>query len=72
MNRDTALTTQAINMVNQVTPDGNLTYNQNGQSSFVDSKGNTVYTPTYTATTTLSPQQKAIKEQTDAASLNLG
>lgn len=72
MNRDTALTTQAINMVNQVTPDGNLTYSQNGNSSFVDSKGNTVYTPTYTATTSLSPQQQAIKAQTDAASLNLG
>lgn len=72
MNRDTALTTQAINMVNQVTPDGNLTYSQNGNSSFVDSKGKTVYTPTYTATTTLSPQQQAIKAQTDAASLNLG
>lgn len=72
MNRDTALTTQAINMVNQVTPDGNLTYSQNGQSSFVDSKGKTVYTPTYTATTTLSPQQQAIKDQTDQASFNLG
>ncbi|WP_434733764.1 tail fiber domain-containing protein [Rhizobium sp. YTUHZ044] len=72
MNRDTALTQQAINMVNQVTPDGKLTYNQTGTSSFVDSKGNTVTTPTYTATTTLSPQQQAIKNQTDAASLNLG
>lgn len=72
MNRDTALTQQGINMVNQVTPDGSLTYSQNGQSSFVDSKGNTVSTPTYTATTTLSPAQQAIKAQTDATSLNLG
>lgn len=72
MNRDTALTQQAINMVNQVGPDGSLTYNQNGTSSFVDSKGKTVTTPTYTATTTLSPEQAAIKKQTDAASLNLG
>lgn len=72
LNRDTALTQQGINMVNQVTPDGNLTYSQNGQTSFVDSKGKTVSTPTYTATTTLSPQQQAIKAQTDEASLNLG
>lgn len=72
MNRDTALTQQQINMVNQNTPDGSLTYNQTGNSSFVDSTGKTVYTPTYTATTTLSPQQAAIKAQTDKASLNLG
>lgn len=72
LNRDTALTQQQINMVNQVTPDGNLTYNQTGTSSFVDSNGRTVQTPTYTATTSLSPQQQAIKAQTDAASLNLG
>lgn len=72
LNRDTALTQQQINMVNQVTPDGNLTYNQTGTSYFTDSKGNKVSTPTYTATTSLSPQQQAIKAQTDAASLNLG
>lgn len=72
MNRDTALTQQQINMVNQVTPDGNLTYNKTGESSFVDSSGRTVTTPTYTAVTELSPQQQAIKAQTDAASLNLG
>ncbi|QIG75012.1 putative peptidase_S74 domain-containing structural protein [Rhizobium phage RHph_I3_18] len=72
MNRDTALTQQQINMVNQVTPDGKLTYNQTGTSSFVDSKGKTVTTPTYTAVTTLSPEQAAIKKKTDAASLNLG
>jgi hypothetical protein len=58
-------------MVNQITPDGNLTYNQTGTSSFIDSKGNVVKTPTYTATQTLSPQQQLIKNQTDAASLNL-
>lgn len=72
MNRDTALTQQQINMVNQVTPDGNLTYTKNGESSFVDSSGRTVTTPNYTAVTELSPQQQAIKAQTDAASLNLG
>lgn len=72
LNRDTALTQQQVNMVNQVTPDGTLTYSQNGMSKFKDSKGNWVETPTYTATTALSDAQKAIKAQTDAASLNLG
>lgn len=71
LNRDTAITQQQLNMVNQVGPDGSLTYNQTGTGTFVDSKGNIVKTPTYTATTTLSPQQQLIKNQTDAASLNL-
>jgi hypothetical protein len=59
-------------MVNQNTPDGSLTYNQTGTSSFVDSKGKTVSTPTYTATTTLSPEQQAIADQGNQAKLNLG
>ena len=37
MNRDTAITQQLLNMVNQVTPDGSLTYTQTGQS-FTPSK----------------------------------
>lgn len=72
LNRDTALTQQQINMVNQNTPDGSLTYNQTGTSKFLDSKGQWVETPTYTATTSLSAAQQAIKDQTDKASLNLG
>ena len=72
MNRDTAITQQQLNMVNQVGPDGSLTYDQTGSSRFRDSQGNWVETPTYTATTALSDAQRAIKEQTDAASLNLG
>lgn len=72
MNRDTAMTQQQLNMINQKGPDGSLTYNQTGWNSFVDSNGKTVKTPSYTATTSLSPTQQAIKNQTDAASLNLG
>lgn len=72
MNRDTAITQQQLNMVNQIGPDGSLTYNQSGTSKFKDSQGNWIETPTYTATTALSPAQQAIKDQTDAASLNLG
>lgn len=72
MNRDTAITQMQLNSVNQVGPDGTLTYNQTGTSKFKDSSGNWVETPTYTATTALSKAQQAIKDQTDAASLNLG
>lgn len=72
MNRDTAQTQQLTNMINQQGPDGSLTYNKTGDASFVDSNGKTVWVPQYTATTSLSGQQQAIKDQTDAASLNLG
>jgi len=72
MNRDTAITQMQLNSVNQVGPDGTLTYSQNGTSKFKDSNGNWVETPTYTATTALSAAQQAIKDQTDKASLNLG
>ena len=72
MNRDTAMTQAQLNMTNQVTPYGNLTYNQSGTSKFKDSQGNWVETPTYTATTTLSPTQQKILNQTQGANLNLG
>lgn len=72
-NRDTAIAGQLLNMTNQVGPDGTLTYNQTGNNSYVDSlTGKTVTLPSYTATTSLSAGQQAIKDQTDAASLNLG
>lgn len=131
MNRDTALTQAQLNMVNQVTPYGNLTYTQNGSAFSPSDTGQTYYynsktgeysqsgpkitgytdaaqqaprslgnltllsdstktnagrqpiyedgwtqvkgnlTPQYTATTTLSPEQQAILDQTNGASLNL-
>lgn len=72
MNRDTATTQQLLNMTNQVGPNGSLTYNQTGSNSFVGADGKTVTLPQFTATTTLSPEQQAIKAQSDKASLNLG
>lgn len=72
MNRDTAITQAQLNHTNQVTPYGNLTYDQTGTSEFTDSQGKVVKTPNYTATTTLSPQQQAILDQTQGANLNLG
>lgn len=72
LNRDTALTQQQINMVNQVGPNGTLTYKQTGTNRFLDSKGKWVETPTYTAVTALSPSQQKLKSLTDKASQNLG
>ncbi len=72
MNRDTATTQQLLNMTNQIGPDGSLTYGQTGTTSFVGADGKPVNIPQFTATTTLSPEQQAIKAQSDKASLNLG
>ena len=72
-NRDTALSSQLLNMTDQQGPYGSLTYAQTGTNSYVDSlTGKTVTVPKFTATTTLSPEQQAILDQTQAANLNLG
>lgn len=52
MNKDTAVTQQELNMVNQNTPYGSLSYEQTGTSA----SG----TPQYTATQTLSPENQAL------------
>lgn len=71
MNRDTAITQMQLNGVNQVNPWGSVTHEQTGMNGFTDSQGNWVETPQFTQTTTLSPEQQAIFEQTQAAEGNL-
>lgn len=71
MNRDTAITQMQLNSGTQVNPWGTVSTEQTGENSFVDSQGNTVYTPSFTQTTTLSPEQQAIFEQSQAAEGNL-
>lgn len=72
MNIGTALAQNSMNRVNQVTPDGSLTYTQSGSTKWTDPVSGKVYDiPNYTATTTLSPEQQRIKAQSDAAELNL-
>lgn len=61
-NLEAARATAAANRVNQVTPNGNLTYSINGKDSF----GNDLYT----ATQTYSPAQQAIADKTNT--LNAG
>jgi len=71
-NIGTAIAQQNLNNVNQVTPYGNLTYNQTGTYQYVDPLDGKVHNiPTYTATQTLSPEQQAILDQNNQASLNL-
>ena len=71
-NIGTALAEGAVNRVNQVTPDGALTYSQSGTTRWRDPLSGKVYDiPAYTAATTLSPAQGRIKDQEDRASLNL-
>ena len=72
MNRDTAITQQQLNMVDQSGPYGSLSYAQTGTNKFKDANGAWVETPKYTQTTTLSPQQQKILDQTQGANLNLG
>lgn len=72
-NIGTAIANGYLGNVNQVTPDGSLTYAQSGTNKWTDPMSGAVYDlPTWTATQTLSPAQQAIKTESDAAELNLG
>jgi len=71
-NIGTAIANNTMGMVNQVTPDGSMTYSSNGTQTYTDPyTGKTYEIPKYTATTTLSPTGEAIKAQSDGAKLNL-
>lgn len=67
--RDTAITQQLLNMTNQVTPDGKLTYNQSGEATMTGADGKQYKVPTFTATTSLSPIQQQISDQNNRADL---
>lgn len=62
-NKETAIAQAGLNAVNQVTPNGNLTYTQNG--TWPDG------TPKYTATTTLSAAQQQLLDTGQGTSQNL-
>ena len=71
-NVGTAVANAYLNNINQVTPQGSLSYNQTGNYGWTDPSTNQTYNiPTFTATQTLSPQQQAIQGQTEAAQYNL-
>lgn len=71
MNRDTAITQQNLNMVNQQNPWGSVVYDQTGTKRYQDSQGNWREDPTFTQTTTYNPAQQAIFDSTTAAQGNL-
>ncbi len=71
-NIGTAIAQQSLNNVNQVTPDGSLTYDQSGTQSWTDpNTGNVYEIPRYTATQQLSESGQAVKDQQNIADLNL-
>ncbi|MDZ7906519.1 MAG: tail fiber domain-containing protein [Cypionkella sp.] len=60
-----------LNAVNTVNPWGTTSTAQTGENSFVDSQGRTQYTPQFTQTTTLSPEQQRIFDQSQSAEGNM-
>lgn len=71
-NISTALANSYLNNVNQVTPDGSLTYSTSGYQDVYDPIGKKTYKiPITTATQTLSAGQQAVKNQSDQTELNL-
>lgn len=72
MNTNTAITQQLLNQTNQVTPYGNLTYSQNGNSTFTGADGKSYTVPQFTATQTLTPAQQQLLDLTNTTKKNLG
>jgi hypothetical protein len=70
-NIGTAVANAGLNQVDQITPDGSLSYSQTGNTAWTDPvSGKTYQIPKFLATQTLSPAQQALKAQTDGAELN--
>ncbi len=72
MNQNTATTQQLLNMTNQVTPEGTLSYDQTGTNTFTGADGKTYSVPQFTATTTLSDAQKQLQSLTNQTKSNIG
>lgn len=71
-NVSTAVANAWLGNINEIGPDGSTKVEQSGMQSMYDPyTGQTYQIPTFTRTTELSDQQKLIKEQQDAAGLNL-
>lgn len=68
----TAIANSFLTNMNETTPDGTKTFDQSGSYSFTDPyTGQSYDVPRFSVTQTLSDGQQAIKDQQDAASLNL-
>ena len=72
-NIGTAIANSSLNNVNQVGPNGSLTYNQSGSTKFTDPySGQTYDIPNYTQTTSLSPDQQKLYDLNNKTQQNLG
>lgn len=68
----TAVANAFLQNMNEITPDGTKTFNQTGQEQITDPFTGQIYDiPRFTVEQTLSEAQQGIKNQNDAASLNL-
>jgi hypothetical protein len=71
-NVSTAIANAWLGNINEIGPDGSTKVDQTGTQQMYDPYTKQTYTiPTFTRTTQLSDQQKLIKGEQDAASLNL-
>jgi hypothetical protein len=71
-NISTAIANAWLQNTNETTPDGTRTFTQSGTRQVTDPyTGKTYNIPTFGVTTTLSPEQQAIKAEQDRANLNL-
>lgn len=71
-NISTAIANAFLTNMNETGPDGTKTFDQTGSTSITDPyTGKTYDIPRFSVSTTLSPEQAAIKAKQDAASLNL-
>lgn len=70
-NSFTAQQQQQMNMIGQNSPWGSLDYQQTGSTWITDPNGKRIEVPQYTANTTLSPEQQAIFDASQAAQGNL-
>jgi hypothetical protein len=71
-NVSTAIANAFMTNMNETGPNGTRTFSQTGAETVTDPyTGQTYQVPRFSVETTLSPQQQAIKDQQDAASLNL-
>lgn len=71
-NVGTAIANTMMGQVNQVGPDGTLTYDQTGSYNWRDPNSGRIHNiPTFTATTELSKDGQAIRDAENASRLNL-
>jgi hypothetical protein len=69
INQDAAVATQLTNAIDQYTPDGNVTWAQDGDWTYTDSTGQTRTVPRLSSTQTLNPTQQAAKDFEQQADL---